>query len=438
LQYTWIAAAVVLLAFLVYYFGRDLLLTIIILVYLVVTGESAESIRNILNVIALILLTLLFLQKYGFEFKNYPQVPKELKIFLSFLFFTLFISSVFSKMPLNGIMSIIRLVVFLLICYIFYSLIENKKTIYVYISGLYLTVIVLGGSIFIGLFKSGFSFIELAGSLARFAGFYENPNYAGLLLVVSIPVLVSMYFQEYFKSKGKKILITLFVIICLAILMLADSRASLLAIAVSLAFIIAVLNKSLFIKLFVSLIIVIGVLLLSPDVQNFLDLYLRLDRLGNRDYFWNTGIDIIKAYPVFGVGPDMFQNYFFTYMPSAVNKFYSTGIWSVGKPHPHNFFIFFTAENGIPGLASVIYFWVLFFYIAVKTIISTKKISKEYFVLCVSITGIGLGMFIRSFFEITGYLTYGFITRDLPFWLMFGILIKIYWQINVEKKETLS
>lgn len=433
LQYTWIAAVVIIAVFLAYYLGKDFLFAMIILAYLVVTGESAENIRNILNAVALILLLSLFFSKYGFAVKNFPRVPHEIIIFLSFLFFTLFVSSVFSSRPVNGIMSIIRLAVFLLICYIFYSMIENRKTVYTYITGLFLTVLVLGGSIFISLMQSGFSFVELAGSLARFAGFYENPNYAGLLLVVSIPVLVSLYFQDNFKSKEKKLFITLFLIICFAILMLADSRASLLAIVVSLAFIIAVLNRPLFIKIFVSLLIAVGILLLIPDVQNFLDLYLRLDRLGNRDYFWNTGIDIIKAYPVFGVGPDMFQNYFFTYMPSAVNKYYSAGLWTVGKPHPHNFFIFFTAENGILGLISAIYFWVLFFYIGTKTILSVKKISKEYFVICTAITGIGLGMFIRSFFEITGYLTYGFITRDLPFWLMFVVLIKVYSRINSDR-----
>lgn len=438
LQYTWIAAAVILLVFFTFYFGRDFLLALIILAYLVVTGEDTEGMRNLLNIIALIILAFLFFLKYGFEFENYPGIPKGVKVFLSFLFFTLLVSSAFSEEPMNGITSIIRLAVFLFICYMFYSLIENKKTIYVYIHGLFLTVIVLGGSIFLSLFNSGFSFPELEGSLTRFAGFYGNPNYTGLLLVVSIPVLISMYFQDYFKPKEKKSSITLLLIICIAILLLADSRASLLAIVVSLIFIFAVLNKSLFIKIFALSLVVTGILLLIPDVQNFLDLYLRLGRLDNRGYFWNTGIEIIKAYPVFGVGPDMFQKYFFTYMPSEVNKFYNMGLWTIGKPNPHNFFLFFTAENGILGFISAIYFWVLFFYIAVKTILATRKISKEYHILCVSIAGIGFGMFIRSFFEITGYLTYGFITRDLPFWLMFVILIKVYRQTSIEKIKSLA
>ena len=435
LQYTWVAAAVILLSFLTYHFGRNFLLVIVILAYLVVTGENADSVRNYLNIAALLILTFLFLQKHGFDFKSYSKVPVEILYFFSFLFFTLLVSSTFSREPVNGIMSIIRLSIFLLICYIFFSLIDSKKILYVYITGLFFAVLVLGGSIFVSLFQSGFSFVVLAGTLARFSGIYENPNYAGLLLVVSVPILICLYFQDYLKSNGYKILITLALLFCITILMLADSRASLLAIVASAAFIIAILNKSLFIKLSLSLIALIGILLLIPDVQNFLDLYLRLDRLSNRDYFWNTGIDIIKAYPVFGVGPDMFQNYFFTYMPSAVNKFYNAGIWTVGKPHPHNFFIFFTAENGILGFVSAIYFWILFFYIAVKSIVLTKNISKEYFILCVAITGIGLGMFIRSFFEITGYLTYGFITRDLPFWLMFVILIKIYRQAKQEKTK---
>jgi ABC-type thiamin/hydroxymethylpyrimidine transport system permease subunit len=64
--------------------------------------------------------------------------------------------------------------------------------------------------------------------------------------------------------------------------------------------------------------------------------------------------------------------------------------------------------------------------LALKTLKLTKNKNRDYFILTTAITGIGLGLFFRSFIEITGYLTYGYITTDLPFWLVFGILIFIH------------
>ena len=58
------------------------------------------------------------------------------------------------------------------------------------------------------------------------------------------------------------------------------------------------------------------------------------------------------------------------------------------------------------------------------------KNDYDYYVLTVAITGIGLAIFLRSFIEVAGYLLYGYITRDLPFWLLFSILIYIYQKFN--------
>lgn len=60
----------------------------------------------------------------------------------------------------------------------------------------------------------------------------------------------------------------------------------------------------------------------------------------------------------------------------------------------------------------------------------TKNKDYNFYVLTVAITGIGIGLFFRSFIEVTGYLIYGYITRDLPFWLLFGALVFIYQKFN--------
>ena len=57
----------------------------------------------------------------------------------------------------------------------------------------------------------------------------------------------------------------------------------------------------------------------------------------------------------------------------------------------------------------------------------------KYFIISTAITGIGIGMFFRAFIEVTGILSYGYLTLDLPFWLVFIILISIYQKFNYEK-----
>ena len=64
------------------------------------------------------------------------------------------------------------------------------------------------------------------------------------------------------------------------------------------------------------------------------------------------------------------------------------------------------------------------------------KNDYDYYVLTVAITGIGLAIFLRSFIEVAGYLLYGYITRDLPFWLLFSILIYIYQKFNRNLNDT--
>jgi O-antigen ligase len=194
----------------------------------------------------------------------------------------------------------------------------------------------------------------------------------------------------------------------------------------SIFFILIVLKRSLFLKSLLALFSVILILIISiPALQDSVINYFRLERLNTREVYWKTGLEVIEDHPVFGVGTDLFQNYFHNYAPSSVYAFFESGAGIFGKPHPHNFFLFYAAENGIAGFLTSVSFFVLFFYFAVLTLRLTKK-SADYFVLSVAVTGIGIGIFFRSFLEITGYLTYGYITTDLPFWLVFGILITIY------------
>ena len=52
--------------------------------------------------------------------------------------------------------------------------------------------------------------------------------------------------------------------------------------------------------------------------------------------------------------------------------------------------------------------------------------SRKSYYLVVGIFSLGIGMLIRSFFESTGLLSHGWITRDLPFWICFAVIIHFY------------
>ncbi len=421
-------------AILYYLYRDDFILFATIISFLVVTGPEIESVRSIINAVAMLLLLFIFVRKFGFDFKSYPKVPVEVIYFLAVLFFSLLVSTLFSKDIPLGIISIARFGIFFLICYIFYSFIQNEKDIFKYFFAVLAVVLVLGGSILYELIKDGFSFLILGAHLLRYSGVYSNPNYVGLISAVSIPVMIALYFYEGFHETKKKLLLTFILILDIVVLLLSDSRSSLMSITISTAFVLFMLNRRLFYRTAAGIVAVLGGLLLIPSVQNILNLFLRLDRVSNRQYFWQTGIDIIKDHPFFGIGPDMFDKYFFTYMPSVVTSYYKAGVWKVGKPHPHNFFLYFTAENGILGLAAAVSFFWLFFYIAYKAIKLTKNRNRNYHIIAVGLSSIGFGIFARSFYEVTGYLAYGFITRDLPFWLIFIMLIFIYQKFKTAPK----
>lgn len=150
------------------------------------------------------------------------------------------------------------------------------------------------------------------------------------------------------------------------------------------------------------------------------------------------GLDVINDHPIVGIGPDMFDKVFFNYAPSKTVNYFRSDFLQIGKPHPHNFFFYFMAENGILGLISSVTFFILFFYFAFKTIRLTQNINRDYYILTVAITGIGIGLFFRSFIEVSGYLLYGYITADLPFWLMFAVLISIHQKYLMIHKSKLT
>lgn len=425
-QYLLILLLVSIFLIISFFFKEHFLVLISLLVFLILTGSEVEQFRSYFNFILTLFLAIIFFRKYGLNIKGYPQIPNQLIYFVFFLIITLLIASLFSHDTVSALTSVLRQIIFLVICYFYYSLIQTEKTIEKYIQAVFISVLIVGISILIDVYKSGFALFLLERIVIRYGGIYENPNYVGLLLLITIPINIALFFKSYSHSSLVKTILALVLVLSILLLFISDSRSSIFGTAIASGITIFLINKKLFFKAVGIFSILIILSVTSSDIQNILTMYLRLERIGNREYFWNAGIDVIKDYPYFGIGPELFDKYFFSYMPSLVNQLYESSSWEVGRPHPHNFFLLWTAENGIFGFICSILIFVLFFYFTIKTFSFVKKSEKKSIPFVAASIGIGAGLFFRAFFEVTGVMTYGFITRDLPFWIVFMSIIFIY------------
>ncbi|OGU82332.1 MAG: hypothetical protein A2254_00295 [Ignavibacteria bacterium RIFOXYA2_FULL_35_9] len=146
-------------------------------------------------------------------------------------------------------------------------------------------------------------------------------------------------------------------------------------------------------------------------------------------------IGIIIDNPIWGTGPGQFKNFMYHHIPVMLGSWDESQIaWifkNAGLGESHNFFLFRTAELGFLGLLGAILLPAIFIHLSFKVMKRNFYNRRNYYLL-VGIFSLGIGMLIRSFFESTGLLSHGWITRDLPFWICFAIIIHFY-VIRTEK-----
>ncbi|MCX7611303.1 MAG: O-antigen ligase family protein [Ignavibacterium sp.] len=410
-----------------------------IIILISFTGEAVENLRDYFTILAIIGLTLFFIKKYGLNFNDYPKPPK-LILRLWFLFiFTLAFSTIINGFHFAGIDVLFKAIVFFSICYFLYAFLEekdNKFNHYYLILSLFSASLILSITVYYELISAGFTVFLVEGFFARFAGVYGNFN--TLALVISLNVILSIIaiYTENVPGWVKKYFIPFYLINNFFIIFLTNSRAAILALSVALLFLFYHLNKKI-ILLFVGLVASVLLLyLIDPFTQSLIDAYIRLDTVSQRDYLWAAGIEVMKDYPIFGVGTEMFHHKFYTYVPTA--GAYMFDLFRIlQKPHPHNYSLWLITENGILGWICAFAIFGFYFYMGFKLIkkLSIKKDEPYYFSL--GLTAVGILVFVRSFFEVEGIFSYGYISRDLPFWINY-ILLGYYYKKYFENQEAQS
>jgi len=355
----------------IYFYNTKVILGIIIIAYLSAPTQYFGDSRVYINICATTLLLLLFIKEFGIHFERYPKVPKVIILFLVTLFICLIVSTIFSTDPYTGLITIITMSIFFIICYMFYSFLEDEKNIYIYIYSICISSLILTIRMFFDLYFLGFQDFAIRSLLEEKIELYGSAGYTGaIILFISISFITSMFFFNKFKG-GFKFLISIFFIINLMAIILANARAIIISALLSIFFIIILLRRALIKKIiFIASIGIVILLFTFPD--NISSIYFRTDTT-HREIFWDAGINVIKDYPVVGIGPNMFDKYFYSYASSSIFTIHG---WRVGKHTPHNLFIYYLAENGVLGFFIAISFFVLFFYIGIRTIRITKESNK--------------------------------------------------------------
>ena len=108
-----------------------------------------------------------------------------------------------------------------------------------------------------------------------------------------------------------------------------------------------------------------------------------------------TGVEMIKAHPWFGIGPEQIRRQFDAYVPKYIRRPLPVGYYG----HLHNIYVQYAAERGLPGLTFLMWLIVLTVVDCLRAIRKVgRRTSQELFVLHGTIAVI-LGILAGGIFE---------------------------------------
>lgn len=393
-------------------------LYIIILLLLLVVSDVNEMLRLAINFTAFLYLLTDFLLRNQLFISKYPKLPKELSVFIALYFMSLLISSVFSVNLQRSIVQVSRVTAFFILIYLIYSSIDTQQTIKYLYSTIVISSIIVSLVIIYNFAIEGIGFDISTNVLMRTQGIYSNVNAMGGMIVISFVILLSLLISGYVKKYNKYIIIIL--MLNILGLIFNNSRSTMVGIIFGCLTILFFFNR----KYFFTFLIIIGVLVIiifsNEQFSQIFSFYFRLERgITGRDNFWDMALRMFGDNWIFGVGPGGYKYQMYKYLPVMIGSWHELTIYTyyditeIGLQH--NIYLFILSDLGIFGL---LIFSLFFFSYFKKTIILLKREEKLIKIVAVVSLGAGVGLLVRGIFESLNILTYGWLSGDLPFWLI--------------------
>ncbi len=405
----------------------DLYLPFVILMYLIVVGEISPVLRLFVHIIGFssILIFILFRRQYLTNV--YSQIDHSLKKFLIFFFAIIFISSVFSEMPVKGFEIILKEIYFFLIVFAIYLYISTRKNYYPVLIALMISGLVMSGSSIYNILNVNIiDFIITGSSEFRTGGLLSNVNALSGFIVVVMPFFIAFYLlSENFLIR---ILIGSLIFILFLGVLATISRSAGLAIIIGFLFFLFHYNRKVFFNTIAILLILIIFFNLLPVSESLFGALRLQSGFSQRDLLWQLSIDMFKDNWLLGIGPGLWGANMFNYSPVLQDSyigylFYDVNIRTEGFNNSHNYYLVFLSDMGIAGLFLALYLPFVLFRMAFQNLRISKKINKKDFLINLAITSVLVSMFLRAFFEGISIITFGWVAVDLPFWIVVAILL---------------
>lgn len=241
-------------------------------------------------------------------------------------------------------------------------------------------------------------------------GFYIHHAIFSSFLEVAIPVILVLFLEE--KSIKKRCLYLLAAILCVAAMLLSQARGPWVGAGV------ATIVVGYFMKDRITAnkkVVILGVLVVCLFVLAMLPFY--ADRMKTftdphwqanyvRLYIWESAINMIRDYPLTGVGFDQFRVIYNTEYINPLSP-------ERNHPHAHNSFLMVGAESGVLALLAFIYL----IYQIFKWLIGACRLNNIGY--NAAILGIFMGIIINSMVDHFFWAAY--LAKNL--WLFLGVSI---------------
>lgn len=431
INYLFYGIAALLLCILVSIYGERMLIALLIISLFILVSDLGATIRLSVQILNSLLLGVLFLKRYGFNFVEYPRLPKPLIGFLLVYYSSMIITTIFSDHFFAGIEMISRQTIFFIMVYIFFSLIRDQNYVRFYIIALVITSLILASSSIVKFVEGGSSLLDVfLGIRLRVSSIISNADTTTAFFLLTLPIALVFLFDDKFK---KQRVLYLFVSLVIIIgLFLVMSRSAVLALIFSTLFILYNLDKKWFERSVIIVVLAVIMFIVISPLNNIVLILFRVEEgLSERDHLWNLAFNILNNHWLLGLGPGSYKYEVFNYLPVLLSSWVGhyiidLNIATSGANASHSIYLYFFTDMGIPGLVTIIYLIVLCAKTSTHTIKKSRQGKREMYLIILSISAVLCSMFIRNIFDSVGILTYGYITNDLPFWLLFSILIYYY------------
>ena len=110
--------------------------------------------------------------------------------------------------------------------------------------------------------------------------------------------------------------------------------------------------------------------------------------------FW-TGVEMVKAHPWFGIGPEQIRRQFDSYVPARIARPLPVGYYG----HLHNIYVQYAAERGIPGLLFVLWFIGLTVWDCARGILRAGRARSQQLFLLHGTIAVTISILVGGLFE---------------------------------------